>query len=576
MKTNEFLPVYLIRSPNIMWFLGAGASAAAGIPTAWDMIWDFKRTIFCSSQQVSIQSCQDLNDPKLRLRLQAYFDSKAGFPAEASNDEYAFYFQYLYTAEADRRRYIDQLVSRGKPSYGHKALSALMKLDKARIVWTTNFERMLEDAIIPLLGSSGKLVTVNLDNAKIAMEALNEGRWPLVVKLHGDFQSSSLKNTSDELKNQDAQLSYALVEACKRYGLAVVGYSGRDQSVMDALEAAIDGGRGFPAGLFWFYRSDTPLRDRIPKLIESASAQGIEAHLIEVETFDELMADLLILTPDLPMEIETYINQQPRPISNATLPPLAGTWPIVRTNALRILSWPSTCRRVVCDIGGVKEVRDAIAKSNADIICARRSVGVLAFGRDLEIKKAFSHHKITEFDIHSIADKRLYFDSQELGLLYETFVRAVQRQCPIRVQRKRNRYVLTVDPARVDDSAYSALKSAAGSITGTIARTKLHWEEAVKIRLEFRLDRLWLLLEPEIWVEDSTDEIEIATGREYVRDRLTRRYNVKWNSLLEGWIRLLTGTQSEREFRSFGISDGIDAVFLLSNATAFSEHGKQL
>jgi len=33
-----------------MWFLGAGASAGAGIPTAWDMIWEFKRLIYCTEQ----------------------------------------------------------------------------------------------------------------------------------------------------------------------------------------------------------------------------------------------------------------------------------------------------------------------------------------------------------------------------------------------------------------------------------------------------------------------------------------------------------------------------------------------
>jgi len=157
------------------------------------MIWDFKRTLYCAAQKISIRSCSDLGSPVLRARLQRYFDSIGGFPPENSDDEYAHYFEVTYPAEPDRRRYIEGLVSAASPSYGHIALAALLKLDKVRIVWTTNFERMAEDAAILLLGSSGRLVAATLDTPQLAMQAMNEGRWPLLVKLHGDFQSRRLK-----------------------------------------------------------------------------------------------------------------------------------------------------------------------------------------------------------------------------------------------------------------------------------------------------------------------------------------------------------------------------------------------
>jgi hypothetical protein len=134
MKLADFLRLYPLRSPNIMWFLGAGASAAAGVPTAYDMIWDFKRTLYCAAQKISIRFCSDLGSPALRARLQRYFDSIGGFPPENSDDKYAHYFEVTYPAEPDRRRYIEGLVSGASPSYGHIALAALLKLDKARIV----------------------------------------------------------------------------------------------------------------------------------------------------------------------------------------------------------------------------------------------------------------------------------------------------------------------------------------------------------------------------------------------------------------------------------------------------------
>lgn len=365
MNVEEFLRLFHIRAPNTMWFLGAGASAAAGLPTAYDMIWDFKRTLFCSAQRVTIQSCSDLSNPALRARIQQYFDSLGTFPTKDSEDEYAYYFETTYPSELDRRRYIDRMISGASPSYGHIALAALLKMDKVRALWTTNFDRMVEDAAIPLLGSSGKLIVATPDTREVAMQAMNEGRWPLLAKIHGDFHSRRLKNTTHELRAQDAELRRALVEACKRYGLAVVGYSGRDQSVMDALEEAIDDGHGYPAGLFWFHRSQSRCLPRVNDLIAKAAAKGIEAKTVAVETFDELMADLLLLLPEIPHEIVVQLNTRAQRISDAPVPQpsTSKSWPIVRLNALPVVAAPTICRRVVCKIGGAKEVREAVEES---------------------------------------------------------------------------------------------------------------------------------------------------------------------------------------------------------------------
>jgi hypothetical protein len=58
---RKFRPVLTVRAPNLMWLLGAGASASAGIPTASSLIWQFKRTLFCTRQRISAKSCEDLS-----------------------------------------------------------------------------------------------------------------------------------------------------------------------------------------------------------------------------------------------------------------------------------------------------------------------------------------------------------------------------------------------------------------------------------------------------------------------------------------------------------------------------------
>lgn len=50
-QPDDFSRRFSMRPGSLMWFLGAGASAAAGIPTAGDMIWEFKQKLFVSQRR---------------------------------------------------------------------------------------------------------------------------------------------------------------------------------------------------------------------------------------------------------------------------------------------------------------------------------------------------------------------------------------------------------------------------------------------------------------------------------------------------------------------------------------------
>ena len=119
-----------------MWLLGAGASAAAGIPTAWDMIWEFKQQLFVSQRRVSPKAVTDLSNPAVRRSLQSFIDGLGRYPSTGAPDEYAALFEAAYPSEHDRRTYIAAKLAGAKPSFGHIALAALMKAGRTRIVWT--------------------------------------------------------------------------------------------------------------------------------------------------------------------------------------------------------------------------------------------------------------------------------------------------------------------------------------------------------------------------------------------------------------------------------------------------------
>ncbi len=566
----EFLRLYQVRGHQIMWFLGAGASAAAGIPTAYHLTWDFKRSIYCAEQRISLRTCPDLGDTTLQARIQQYFDSRGGYPKQDSPDEYAFYFEAAFPNEADRRKLLDVHVVAARPSFGHLALAGLMKAGKVRVVWTTNFDRTIEDAAAQMFRNTGSLVTSTLDSAAIALDALNESRWPLLGKLHGDFQSRRLKNTPEELRKQDVLLRGALVQACQRSGLAIIGYSGRDASIMEALEEAMDETNPFPAGLFWFHRADQKPLDAARQFMAKAEAKGIAMHLLEVETFDELMADVVNLTPDLPPEISSALDKRAERVSNAPISAPGKLWPIIRLNAFPIFRAPTLCRRVVCSIGGAREVREAVIRGESKILAGRRSLGVLAFGRDEDVRSTFDEFTITEFDFHNLDVSQTQNDHAELGLLYDAIARALARAYPLIDHRSRRGHLMVCDPDRSTDPRLGPLTQAVGGISGKIPGTKFVWREAFRFRIEHRLGRLWLLLEPCIWVEGLEWGPHDETVRDFQRERLATRYNKNWNSLLDAWSNLFTGVAEAAEIRAFDIQDGVDAVFTIGRVTAFS------
>ena len=91
-------------------FLGAGASASAGLPTAIDMIWEFKQKLYVSQRRGSLPTVSDLSHPLVRARLQAHVDS-LGLPPSGAPDEYADLFEAVYPAESDRQKFLDAKVA---------------------------------------------------------------------------------------------------------------------------------------------------------------------------------------------------------------------------------------------------------------------------------------------------------------------------------------------------------------------------------------------------------------------------------------------------------------------------------
>lgn len=342
---ETFLGHFVQNARQLMWFLGAGTSRTAGMPTATDIIWDLKRKYYCLHENQDLQT-HDINNQAIKHKIQDYLDSK-GFPALQVPEEYSFYFNLTFGEDRlSQQRYIrDQLNSQAiSLNIGHRVLAALLEMDLARVVFTTNFDEVIETAFSAVTDRS--LTAFHLEGAYAALDALNAERFPIYAKIHGDFRYQSIRNLASDLLSNDKEIQKCFVAAANRYGLIVTGYSGRDPNVMEMFRASLEQNNPFPLGLFWTTPRLSEVAGSVVELIGSARTKGVHAHIIEIGTFDIMLSKIWRQILGKPESLELKVRTAKARAVSIPLPPPGNRYPILRTNALAITECPGQCAAV--------------------------------------------------------------------------------------------------------------------------------------------------------------------------------------------------------------------------------------
>lgn len=599
----DFASAFTLRPHQFAWFLGAGASAASGIPTGYAMIRDFKTRIFCRETGYSLREI-DSGDPLWIERIDDFFRRTSLLPPEGDPNEYSAAFETIYPSETQRRQYIDDAISKGTPCFGHRVLAALMSNKQLRCVFTTNFDSLIEDsatltnALLPA-ESRAKPTVAALDSADRALRCLGESDWPLVAKLHGDYQSIKIKNTGSELERQDERMRHVLVEACKRLGLLVVGYSGRDASVMEALESVLKDPNPYPNGLYWVTSSATKLLPAVQQLLEHAVLAGVDVSIVEAKTFDELAADFVnqVQLPDVLIE-HVMQSRAPTRLQPVKLPEAeARPFPVLRYSALLIEELPSVARRMTLKKTATSpEVRQLLKDHKCRAIVAANGRELAVFGKDAEVVSALG---VLGAQPAGTVDLNPIRDSWALGLLYDALVKALSRHRPLLPRYKRSGHSLVVAGPREGEDAEWARKREAqlaqlrsayeANLTGSVQKLGYPYQEGVFLKLERIEDRWWCGFEPFTFVDvpremlpgqtsEDRDELGQPTSvrggdpaGDWRRERWARKFNKQWAGIIGAWAALLTSAD-ENKVQAFGIADGegIDAAFSISPVTGWS------
>ncbi len=569
---SEFVKFYPLRAKGLTWFFGAGSSISAGVPSANDLIWDFKRRIYCAEQALPLSIYNNLTDSGIREQIQNYFTSQNACPPYNSPEEYSYYFERAFSSAIDRSQYISQQTLGLQLTYGHKVMGILMKHKFINLIFTTNFDKAFENICTTQFQKLEDWYAADLDSGDNGMKLFQSGKRPLIVKLHGDYFSDNIKNTSSELQSQDKKLRDILSLSLDTSGLCVMGYSGRDKSIMDILNEAINKSSSVPNGLFWFIMAGTEPLPEVVQLINNAKDNGKQAEIIEIETFDTAWADIIKGFDTIPNDDLEKLNQNYYRLNNQPIPNVGNKYPLIRMNGLPILSYPATARLFKCDAGNTKEVIDLINKSSVSILAIRKRLGIVGFGADEDFLKAFNNYGRYDLDIFQITEKDLKFDDSAMkGLLTSLLLKALAHGKPLRHTKRRQKHLLFVDPNKINDPLLNPLKKIFPNLKGTIPGSTLVWTIALEINIQFLLGNPLLVLSPTVIAQKAVDKNIGKLIAPFIKEFMAQWYNQKYDAILNSWLDILFEDKKEITIDSFeGMTNGINSSFKIARTTAYT------
>jgi hypothetical protein len=205
--------------------LGSGLSKSAGIPTGWEIVLDLIRKLAL----LRGEDCEPTPEE--------WYNRTYGEEAD-----YSRLLNEIAKSPAERQQLLrsyfepnEEEAEQGLkvPTVAHRSIAELAKRGYVKIVLTTNFDRLMEKS----LEEAGVPPTVISTTDHInGARPLSHTRCT-VIKVHGDYLDTRIKNTPTELASYDEPLNHLLDRVFDEYGLVVVGWSAQwDTALRGAIE----------------------------------------------------------------------------------------------------------------------------------------------------------------------------------------------------------------------------------------------------------------------------------------------------------------------------------------------------
>ncbi len=205
--------------------LGSGVSRSAGIPTGWEIVLDLLRKLARASGQ------PDPSDPG------RWYKDQYG-----EDPDYSKILAQLAKTPSERQQLLrsyfepnnqEREEGRKQPTRAHQAIAKLAAQGFVKLIVTTNFDKLIERALEEESVTPTVVSTVN--QIKGALPLVHNERC-YILKIHGDYLDSRIRNSTAELSKYPRELDRLLNQIFDEYGLLISGWSGEsDGALRDAI-----------------------------------------------------------------------------------------------------------------------------------------------------------------------------------------------------------------------------------------------------------------------------------------------------------------------------------------------------
>ena len=219
--------------------VGSGLSRAAEVPTGWEITLDLiRRVAMAQGEEDQADWVSWYREATGKEPDYSELVSELGLSRE---ERRSILHSYIEPSVEDREE------GRKVPTEAHHAIADMVRAGCIRVIVTTNFDRLIENA----LRERGVEPTV-----VASVDAL-KGAEPLthtdcyLFKLHGDYKDARVLNTETELSDYPPEYNALLDRIFDEHGLIVCGWSGKWDH---ALQAAIMRSPARRYSMFWTAR----------------------------------------------------------------------------------------------------------------------------------------------------------------------------------------------------------------------------------------------------------------------------------------------------------------------------------
>lgn len=536
-------------------FLGAGASITSGMPSAQMCIWEWKRNIFLTNNVGLELQFSELSLASVRRGIQRWLDRQAIYPANGAPEEYSVYIEACYPIRDSRRSYFQEKVRIAKPHIGYQLIGILASQAIIKSVWTTNFDQLVSRAAAT---SSIMPIEVGVDSKHRVNRTPKTGEL-LVVSLHGDYRYDQLKNTADEIRNQERDLESGLIEELKDSPIIVLGYSGRDESIMSAFSRGVEQ-RGV-GSLYWCVQDPENIPKPVLDLISHARRKGHTAYVVPAQGFDDIMTRLALHCMDAPGQaIAAQIISQNTGGSDAPRSQFriesGNPTAILKSNAFEI-ECPSEVLAFELKEWPKERIWKWVREKTADrhVVAVPFKGQIFALGTVDDIRACFGDNIKDRPQRTPISEGNLRFEDGAITwLMREALIRSMVIATSMRAERT---HELWSPEPRCDEQ---------------LDGESFYVYQSVHVSLRQIERRSFLILKPSVKVLDASGKLAPRLKANPIKLRILGwQHNKEFNEAVNFWREKLLATDTQQKAYEYPPNCGSPFRFLIRRAPAFAE-----